>query len=83
MTDLRQSQADEVLQRRYEYEDETVLVADLGSVAENATVDVVDGTAVVVIEGPEGPSQYEFQVPEGSAHTFINNGVLTVEVSER
>lgn len=80
MANARHSQRDEVLYRRYDYDDGTVLVADFGSAVDDASVEVVDGTAIVVIEGSGGPRQYEFDVPAGSAHTFIKNGVLTVEV---
>lgn len=82
MVSVPQRQRDEVLYRRYEYDDETLFVVDLGAVTDDATVDVVDGTAIVVIETAQGPRQYEFDVPEGDAHTFISNGVLTIEVGE-
>jgi hypothetical protein len=62
--------------RRYDYADRTVFAADLGAGAEG-DVDVVDGTAMVVL----GDSQYEFEIPEGDAQAFIKNGVVTVEVS--
>ncbi|MFW5937421.1 MAG: DUF7127 family protein [Halanaeroarchaeum sp.] len=71
---------DEVLYRQYDYDDETVIVADLGADVDDASVDVVDGTAIVVFETAEGPRQYEFDLPTGDAHTFISNGVLTFEV---
>ena len=61
--------------RRYEYDDSIVLAADTGP-GTDATVDVVDGTAMVVV----GDRQYEFDVPEGEAQAFIKNGVVTVEV---
>jgi len=61
--------------RRYDYEDGTVLAADFGP--GEATVDVVDGTVIVVTDD----EQYEFDVPAG-ASASINNGVLTVEVPE-
>lgn len=60
---------------RYDYGDEIVLVADIGSGAE-ASVDVVDRTAVIVTDS----DQYEFDVPEGEAQAFIKNGVVTIEV---
>lgn len=63
--------------RRFEYDDGTrVLAADLG-VAGDASVDVVDGTAIVVA----GSDQYDLAVPAGDAQAFIKNGVLTVEVT--
>lgn len=83
MVDVRHYATDEVLQRRYEYDDRTVVVADLGSVADDASVEVVDGTAVVVIETAEGANQYEFDLPGEGATTFINNGILTVEVTDK
>jgi hypothetical protein len=63
-----------VFGRRYDYADGTVFAADFG--AGEATVDVVDGTVIVVTDD----EQYEFEVP-GVARATINNGVLTVEVT--
>ncbi len=60
--------------RRYEYDDTVVLAADFGPV--EGSVDVVDGTAMVVVDD----EQYEFDVPEGAVRTVMNNGVVTVEV---
>jgi hypothetical protein len=60
--------------RTYEYDDETVLVADFG--AADGHVDVVDGTAIVVVDG----EQHEFEVPEGSSRAIMNNGIVTIEV---
>ncbi len=66
--------------RRFDYGDETVLVADLG-IGDDVSVDVVDDTVVVVVENDGEPVQHEFDVPEGSvAKALINNGVVTVEV---
>lgn len=67
---------EDVLARRYEYEDGVVLVADLGA-TDDASVDVVAGTAIVVV----GDEQYELALPAGEARASINNGVLTIEVS--
>ncbi|MFC7154414.1 hypothetical protein ACFQPA_02960 [Halomarina halobia] len=63
--------------RRYDYEDSVVFAADLGGVRD-ADVDVVDGTAIIVIDG----QQYEFAVPDGDAQAFIKNGVVTIEVKQ-
>lgn len=64
--------------RTYEYDDRTVVVADLGG---DGTVDVADDTVIVVLEDDE---QFELELPAGagSATAFMNNGVLTIEVSE-
>ncbi|MGB9987756.1 DUF7127 family protein [Salarchaeum japonicum] len=65
--------------RRYDYDDRTIVVADLGTSADDVTVDVVDGTAILVDDG-EG-RQREFDVPAGDvAKATITNGIVTVEV---
>jgi len=61
--------------RTVEYDDRTEFVADFGP-GVDAAVDVVDGTAIVVV----GDDQYEFAV-EAGAEVFMSNGVLTIEVS--
>jgi len=63
---------------RYEYDDAVVLVADFGPAAGDGSVDVVDGTAIVVV----GDRQEEFPVPENVAQASINNGVVTIEVEQ-
>ena len=60
--------------RHYEYDDGAVIVADFGPVS--GTVDVVDGTAIVVI----GEDQYEFELPAGVDRAVMNNGVVSIEV---
>jgi HSP20 family molecular chaperone IbpA len=76
MTDQSQSTERAGAVTRYEYEDAVVLAADLGASAGEGSVDIVDGTAIVVV----GDRQREFPVPEGAAKASINNGVVTVEV---
>ncbi len=71
-------QSDEPMVRRYEYEDSSVVVADVGSV--EGTVDVVDGTALVVVPGSDGDDQYEIDVPGEEAKAVMRNGVVTVEI---
>ncbi|MDL5361378.1 Hsp20/alpha crystallin family protein [Halalkalicoccus sp. NIPERK01] len=70
----------DTLVRRYEYDDEAVIAIDLGSEASDASVDVVDDTAIVVVETAEGERQEEFDLPSEGARAFIKNGVLTIEV---
>ena len=73
----------ERLVRRYEYEDRTVVAADLGVADGDASVDVVDGTAIVVIDGGENAVQEEFDLPAGrAAKAFIKNGIVTIEVEQ-
>ena len=61
--------------RSYEYADRTVVAADFGPGAA-PTVDVVDGTLIVVVDD----EQREFDVPAGDVETVNRNGVVTVEV---
>ncbi|MFC7175799.1 hypothetical protein [Halosegnis marinus] len=72
----RSARRENVVGTRYEEDGSTVLVADLGPDVEGS-VDVVDGTAMVVV----GDDQYEFDVPDGRATARLNNGVVTVEVT--
>lgn len=82
MPDQAQVRSD-VPVRRYEYEDDTMIVADLGAVAEDVSVEVLEDVAIVVIAHPEGDAQFEIELPEqGVSNTFITNGVLTFEVNE-
>jgi len=70
------------LVERYDYDGETVIVADTPFADERVTVDVVDGTAIVVVTGDDEDTQHEIELPEGEvARAFINNGVITVEVT--
>jgi hypothetical protein len=68
------------LARRYDYEDESVLAVDFGTASADASVDLVDGTVIVV----DGDDQHEFELPDGAtdAHMFIRNGVLTIELED-
>jgi len=74
MTETSQSIRGDDVVRRYDYEAESLVVADLGPV--RGTVDLVDGTAIVVADG----DQAEFDVPEGASRAFMTNGIVTVEV---
>lgn len=60
---------------RYDYDDATVFVMDVGAGTE-ASVDIVDGTAMFVV----GNEQFDVDVPEGDAQAFMKNGVVGVEV---
>lgn len=70
---LRRS--DEAIVRRYEYDGETVVAADLGPETSEADVDVVGDTVIVV----QDDDTIELDV-DGGAQAFMTNGVLTVEV---
>ncbi|OAQ54021.1 hypothetical protein HTG_00405 [Natrinema mahii] len=66
--------------RRYEYDDATVMAVDFGTGVEDVSVDVVDDTVIVVL----ADDQYEVELPATAedAHTFMKNGVLTIELEE-
>jgi HSP20 family molecular chaperone IbpA len=81
--DIQQTRStdDEVLFRRYEYEDGWVVAADLGADTENISVDTVGTTAIVVIEGNGDPVESEFELPGAADSVAVENGVVTVEGS--
>ena len=62
------------LVRRYDYSDGPVIVADIGPADGHA--EVVDGTAIVVVDG----EQHEFEVPATASRAVMNNGIVTIEV---
>ena len=73
------STGDGALLRRYEYDDSWIVAADLGVDDATVSVDTVGETAIVVVEGPDGPVESEFELPGAAASAVVNNGVLTVE----
>lgn len=81
MSSQHVSDGQDRLIRRYDYDDDTVIAVDLGANASDASVDIADGTAIVVIETTEGTRQEEFDLPHERARAFIRNGVLSIEVS--
>ena len=64
--------------RRYEYEDEWVVAAEIGVADEDVSVDVVGTTAIVVAEIDGKQRETEFELPGEDAEVSVNNGVLTV-----
>lgn len=68
--------------RTYEYDDSTTLVADLRIPDEKLSLDVVDGTGIIVVTGDGEERQFEFDLPAGDVtKAIINNGVVTIEVA--
>lgn len=61
--------------REYDYGDEHLMVVDFGAGYGDATIDLVDGTAIVVAGDDE---QFEFDLPTDAADVTANNGVLTI-----
>lgn len=77
MTSTKQQVGDAPL-RQYEYDDGSIVfAADMG-IVDDASVDVVGDTVIVVADG----EQHDFEVPASDAQAFIRNGVLSVEVTE-
>jgi hypothetical protein len=66
---------DERFVRRYDYEDGWVIAADIGVADDRLTADVVDGTAIVLVDGR---TELEFEVPGSVESVDTNNGVLVV-----
>ena len=57
-----------------EYDGESVVAVDFGPGAGTPSVDVVGGTAIVVVDD----EQYEFDVLPNADEVAINGGVLTI-----
>ena len=66
--------------RQYEYDDSEVVAVDFGTEKAGASVDVVDGSVIVVF----ADEQREFDLPADAAdaQAFMKNGVLTIELEE-
>lgn len=72
---------DDRMVRRYQYDDRTVVAADIGVNSSDVTIDIVDDTAIVVDD--ESGQQAEIELPNGGgAEAFIKNGVLSIEVRQ-
>jgi hypothetical protein len=62
--------------RRFDYDNATTFVADLGL---SGQVEVLGDTAIVVTDD----GQYDLSLPENQdATAFMKNGVLTIEVNQ-
>ncbi|QLG62706.1 DUF7127 family protein [Halorarum salinum] len=68
--------------RRYDYDDETVVAADVDADEDAVTVDTVDGTAIVVVERDGGEEEFELELPGPAANVDTQNGVLTIRISQ-
>ncbi len=62
--------------RQYDYDDESIMIADFGHV--DGDIDVIDDTAIIVIND----EQYEFDVPPSASRGIMNNGIVTIEVEQ-
>jgi len=59
-------------------DDGQTVVADFGPGAEDASVDVVGDTAIVMHD----EAQTDIDLPEPAARAFMQNGVLTIELED-
>jgi len=66
---------DEGFVRRYDYEDGWVIAADVGAADDRLATDVVDETAIVLVDDEV---ELEFEVPGSVESVDTNNGVLVV-----
>jgi hypothetical protein len=66
---------DERFVRRYDYEDGWVIAADVGVADGRLAADIVDGTAIVLVDGR---TELELDVPGSVESVDTNNGVLVV-----
>ena len=66
---------DERFVRRYDYDDVWVIAADVGVGDDRLRVDVVGGTAIVLVDEE---TAMEFDLPGSAESVDTNNGVLVV-----
>lgn len=72
---LREVDRRDIVTGEYEYDGTTAVVVDFGPEAGDISVDIVDGTAIVVVSG----EQFEFDLPDDADEVTTKNGVLTIE----
>jgi hypothetical protein len=74
---IRQQQAgeDEPLVRRYDYEDGWTIAVDLGVADDRIGVDLVDRTAIVLVDGR---TEAEIDLPGTGGTAGTKNGVLVL-----
>ena len=58
-----------------EYGTEQVIAVDFGPTGGKPDLDVVDDTAIVVVDG----NQYEFEIPPEATDVTVNDGILTIK----
>lgn len=73
---------DERFVRRYDYDDRWVIAVDLPAEDDAVDVDVVDRTAIVVLDLGDRVAEAEFDLPGPATTVETNNGVLTIEVEK-
>jgi MinD-like ATPase involved in chromosome partitioning or flagellar assembly len=71
---LRRIEDEDGIVREYDYDEEHVIVVDIGAGANEATIDLVGDTAIIVSDD----EQFEIELPADATDVHANNGVLTI-----
>lgn len=74
LEDVAGEQEDITISKR-EYDGETVIAMDFGSIPGKPSLDVVGDTAIVVLDG----RQFEFDVPPDAEEVTVNDSILTIK----
>ncbi len=82
MNSMQRTGRDEQFLRRYEYDDEWIIAADIPVEEASIDVDIVGTTAIVVIDDGDRVAETEFELPGSDATVDIANGVLTITVAK-
>ena len=79
MNNTQIANGDDRVLRRYEYEDDWVLAADLAVDDDSVEYDTVGETLILVFDDNGQVTETELDLPGPDADVTLNNGVLTVE----
>ena len=79
MNNTQIANGDDRVLRRYEYEDDWVLAADLAVDDDSVEYDTVGETLILVFDDDGQGTETELDLPGPDADVTLNNGVLTVE----
>jgi|APHM01.1.fsa_nt_gi hypothetical protein len=82
MNNTQIANGDDRLLRRYEYEDDWVLAADLAVDDDSVEYDTIGETLILVLDDNGQVTETELDLPGSDADVTLNNGVLTVEVAK-
>jgi hypothetical protein len=82
MNNTQTANGDDRVLRRYEYEDDWVLAADLAVDDDSVEYDTIGETLILVVDDNGQVAETELDLPGSDADVTLNNGVLTVEVAK-
>jgi hypothetical protein len=82
MNNTQTANSDDRVLRRYEYEDDWVLAADLAVDDDSVEYDTIGETLILVVDDNGQVAETELDLPGSDADVTLNNGVLTVEVAK-